>query len=132
VIEAENGAIAVEKAVEASPDLILMDLAMPVMGGKEAVQKLREIDGHRRTPIICITAYGDQYAQRAHGAGCGYVIAKPIDFRQLDPLVASYTHNPSDRPPVSPQACGRSPIRRLKPLRDRQVQVGVLDQERAF
>ena len=90
VIEAENGAIAVERAFEESPDLILMDLAMPVMDGIEAVQKIRQ-DGGRRTPIICITAYGDRYAERAHGAGCDHVIPKPIDFRELDPLIARYT-----------------------------------------
>lgn len=93
VIEAENGAVAVEKALEQSPDVILMDMAMPVMDGIEAIRLIRLDENHHNTPIICITAYGDMYADRAHRAGCNHVIPKPIDFRELDPLLARYTHH---------------------------------------
>ena len=91
VIEAENGAVAVQMTVDHKPDIILMDIAMPVMDGIEATMKIREMDVDRRIPIICITAYGDQYASGAHSAGCDFVIPKPIDFRKLDPLLARYS-----------------------------------------
>ena len=91
VIEAENGAVAVQKAVEHNPDIILMDIARPVMDGIQAVAAIRNFDGHKKTPIICITAYGDRYTNSAHSAGCDYVIPKPIDFRELDPLLARFS-----------------------------------------
>jgi CheY-like chemotaxis protein len=91
VIEAENGAVAVEKTLTQNPDLILMDLAMPIMDGIEAVRLIRRDANHHRTPIICITAYGDQYAHRAHEAGCDFVVPKPIDFRELDPLISHFS-----------------------------------------
>jgi CheY-like chemotaxis protein len=56
VSEAENGAVALERVHEQKPDLILLDLMMPVMDGFEFVQKLREDENNRWIPIIVVTA----------------------------------------------------------------------------
>jgi adenylate cyclase len=56
VAEAENGAVALQRVQEQKPDLILLDLMMPVMDGFEFVQKLREDESSRRIPIIVVTA----------------------------------------------------------------------------
>lgn len=90
VIEAADGYEAVEKAVEEEPDLILMDIAMPVMDGIDSAKTIRRHEELRRIPIVAVTAYGDFYSQRARKAGCTDVIQKPIDFAQLKPMVERY------------------------------------------
>jgi two-component system cell cycle response regulator DivK len=90
VIEAADGYEAVEKAVEQEPDLILMDIAMPVMDGIDSARTIRRHEGLRRIPIVAVTAYGDFYSQRARNAGCTDVVQKPIDFAQLKPMVERY------------------------------------------
>ena len=90
VIEASDGYEAVEKAVDEMPDLILMDMTMPVMSGLDSTRTIRlhhELDG---IPIIAVTAYGDFYNERARSAGCTDVLHKPLDFGQLKPMVESY------------------------------------------
>ena len=93
VVEAENGADAVERSLAEDPDVILMDLAMPVMDGVEATKNIRGHLALRQTPIICLTAYGDLYADDARKAGANDVMRKPIDFRELDPLITRYVRN---------------------------------------
>lgn len=93
VVEAENGADAVARSLAENPDVILMDLAMPVMDGVEATKKIRNHFALRQIPIICITAYGELYADEACRAGANNIIPKPVDFRDLDPLIARYVRN---------------------------------------
>jgi two-component system cell cycle response regulator DivK len=90
VLEAADGYEAVEKAVEQGPDLILMDIAMPVMDGIDSARTIRRHEELRRIPIVAVTAYGDFYSERARNAGCTDVIQKPIDFAQLKPMVERY------------------------------------------
>ena len=90
VIEAADGYEAVEKAVELSPDLILMDIAMPVMDGIDSTRTIRRHEELNGVPIVAVTAYGDFYSQRARKAGCTDVIQKPIDFGQLKPMIERY------------------------------------------
>ena len=91
VIEAADGYEAVEKAVELEPDLILMDIAMPVMDGIDSTRTIRRHAELNGVPIVAVTAYGDFYSQRAKKAGCIDVIQKPIDFGQLKPMIERYT-----------------------------------------
>jgi CheY-like chemotaxis protein len=90
VIEAADGYEAVEKAVEEEPDLILMDIAMPVMDGIDSTRTIRRHEELRSIPIVAVTAYGEFYSQHARNAGCIDVIQKPIDFSQLKPMIERY------------------------------------------
>ncbi len=80
IVEASNGEEALN-AVQSSPppDLIFMDLKMPVMDGWEATKRIRELEAGRLIPIIALTAQamaGDE--QKALAAGCDDYLAKPI------------------------------------------------------
>lgn len=92
VIEAADGYEAVEKALVEFPDLILMDMAMPVMGGLDSARTIRRHEELDATPIVALTAYGTFYDQRAREAGCIDVLHKPLDFSKLKPMVESYIH----------------------------------------
>lgn len=84
VIEATNGEEAVEAVQRQKPDLIFMDLKMPVMDGWEATRRIRQLEIGAGVPIIALTAQamsGDE--QRAIDAGCDDYLAKPI----VDPTV---------------------------------------------
>jgi CheY-like chemotaxis protein len=90
VIEASDGYEAVEKVKQYHPDLILMDLSMPVMNGLTATEIIRTFDGMEKIPIIAVTAYGNSYSNRAIAAGCNQVLNKPLDFTSLEPLLNQY------------------------------------------
>ncbi len=90
VIEAADGAEAVERAKNNSPDLILMDLSLPNIDGLTATQMIRKVDGFGKIPIIAVTAYGNSYYRRAIEAGCDDLINKPLDFDNLEPILNQY------------------------------------------
>ena len=92
VREAADGYEAVEKAVDEPPDVILMDMAMPVLDGVYSTRAMRQHQELEDIPIIALTAYGDFYDKRARDAGCTDVLHKPIDFGALKPLVEHYSH----------------------------------------
>lgn len=90
-IEAVDGKEGVKLAKEGKPDLILMDIQMPVMDGIEAIKILKSDDGTRDIPIIAITSYamkGDQ--RRIREAGCDGYITKPVDTREFLKKVSEY------------------------------------------
>jgi two-component system cell cycle response regulator DivK len=84
VLTATDGAQGVAVAVDRAPELILMDMSLPVMDGWAATRALREIDSTRTTPIIALTAHA-LAADRAQAldAGCTEYATKPIDFAAL-------------------------------------------------
>ncbi len=90
VIEAENGQQAVKSAAEYHPDLILMDMSMPVMDGLSATKAIRKLNEKTKIPIIAVTAFGKQFYERAIEAGCNDLISKPIDFDTLQPVIEQY------------------------------------------
>jgi CheY-like chemotaxis protein len=92
-IVARDGYEAIEKAREYHPDLILMDLMMPIMDGFTATQIIRESDELKKTPIVAITAYGNTCLERAMEVGFDNIISKPLDFENLKPLLDSYISN---------------------------------------
>jgi two-component system cell cycle response regulator DivK len=84
LIEAHDGEAGVLKALEARPDLILMDIQLPKVSGFEAMRRLRAEPSTAATPIIAITSFalsGDD--QKAKGAGATAYIAKPYSPRDL-------------------------------------------------
>jgi CheY-like chemotaxis protein len=91
-ITADDGYEAIEKVRQHQPDLILMDLMMPVLDGVMATSILRNIEGKTEVPIIALTAYNDIYQKKAIEAGCDGVIEKPLNFTRLEPLLNHYLH----------------------------------------
>jgi CheY-like chemotaxis protein len=82
VLVASNGREAVELALESNPDLVLMDMMMPVMDGFQATRALRAAEGFRQVPVIALTAM-DGAQEPALAAGCDAFVAKPLDIRQF-------------------------------------------------
>lgn len=86
---AENGIEAVEAFQTDRPDLIFMDISMPKMDGKEATQRIREIEGNSRVPIIALTAHaveGDEEGILA--AGLDHYLTKPLRKDQIFNAIA--------------------------------------------
>lgn len=79
LLVASNGKEALEVAESSRPDLILMDLRMPVMDGYEATLLLRQTEWGKNLPIIAVTAASnEEYREKALRVGCSDFIAKPI------------------------------------------------------
>ena len=84
VIEAADGEEGVAAAAAQRPDLILMDIQLPLMDGYEATRRIKANPALRAIPIIVITSYalsGDEDKSRA--AGCDAYFSKPFSPRQL-------------------------------------------------
>ena len=84
VLEAVDGQEGVKKAEQEKPDLILMDLGMPVMDGWEATKRIKANSELKQIPIIAVTSYamvGDEI--QAREAGCDDYLPKPIDENEL-------------------------------------------------
>jgi CheY-like chemotaxis protein len=93
VIEAGNGHDAVELVKEELPDLILMDMSMPEVDGLAATRRIKQIANADEIPVICVTAHGHYYEDKAIEAGCEEVVAKPVDFENLGEIVSQYLIN---------------------------------------
>ena len=88
VIEATNGEEAVKKAETEGPDLILMDLSLPIIDGLAATRLIRKLPERAKTPIIAVSAHDtSDFLAEALGAGCNSYITKPIDFNELEQLI---------------------------------------------
>lgn len=88
---ANDGQEGLDKAESERPDLILMDMSLPVMDGWTATRKLKDNTELKSIPIIALTAHamvGDR--ERALEAGCDDYISKPIDLRELATKLAEY------------------------------------------
>ncbi len=91
VIEADNGAAAIEEALAEKPDLILMDLSMPKMSGEEAIVQLKNLPSTREIPVIICTAYdAGRRVNRAIVAGAVEVLHKPFNFSELETLLRKH------------------------------------------
>jgi CheY-like chemotaxis protein len=90
VVEAVDGIEAVDQAVVEKPDLILMDIAMPIADGLFAVEVIRQHEELQEIPIIAVTAFGDLYKDKAEAAGCIAVVQKPLDFEEFEAVVQQY------------------------------------------
>ena len=91
VIEAEDGQAGIDMAKKYKPDLILMDIQMPVMDGFTAIKIIRSNPDTKNIKMIAVTSFamsGDK--ERIEEAGFDHYISKPIDTRELPGLVKSF------------------------------------------
>lgn len=90
VIEAVDGLEAIAKVKLLHPDLILMDISMPLMDGLTATRIIKASDDCAEIPIIAVTAHGNLYLKKAIEAGCTDLIDKPIDIDNFQPFLNQY------------------------------------------
>lgn len=91
VVEAAHGEEAVELAPKHKPDLILMDLRMPVLDGLEATRRLRQMSETRNIPIVGLSAHcEDGWHEEAIAAGCDDCIQKPIEDGALGEILSRF------------------------------------------
>jgi len=99
--DAQTGQEVLDFAAKKIPDLILLDLKMPVMDGFEAAAALKSNTQTSDVPIIAVTAQamlGDR--EKAIEAGCSEYITKPVDRTLLIDIVKKYLGNPAPRDPA--------------------------------
>ena len=90
IIEASDGEQAVKLAASARPEVILMDLSLPVLDGFAAAERIRANPELKETVIVAVTAYHDpDLRARALAAGCNAFVTKPIDFEWLGDLISN-------------------------------------------
>ena len=89
LVFANDGPQGVAMANEKKPDLILMDITLPIMDGYEATRKIRET--LKSTPIIGLSAHAmNEHAAKAKEAGCNDYLTKPIDDEELFKMLEKY------------------------------------------
>jgi two-component system, cell cycle response regulator DivK len=98
VVEAANGMEALERAVDTSPDIILMDLSLPVMDGWEATRRLKADDRTASIPVVALTGHAlAGISEGARKAGCDAFVTKPC----LPEDLVKEIRRILDRPPSS-------------------------------
>ena len=84
LIIAGDGQEGIDKAIEESPDLILMDLSLPTMDGWTATAEIKKIEEVKDIPIIALSAHAmPEHRDRAIKAGCSDYDTKPVDIKRL-------------------------------------------------
>ena len=93
VILAENGLEGLEAARIHSPDLILMDMSLPVMDGWETTRRLKDARATARIPVVALTAHAlSDDREKAARAGCDAYETKPVEFPQLLETIERLLH----------------------------------------
>ena len=88
VVEATNGKEAVEVASRVRPQIILMDLSLPLVDGLAATRSIRVLPGLDKVPIVAVSAHDSaDFHSEALAAGCDAYITKPIDYSELEEVV---------------------------------------------
>ena len=94
---AANGKEGIEKAISEQPDLILMDILMPVLDGLSATEILKKDDRTRHIPIVAVTAKASNTDRReAEAAGCDGFLTKPFRNRTLVETVKQFLPDSSE------------------------------------
>ncbi|HKR59302.1 MAG TPA: response regulator [Pyrinomonadaceae bacterium] len=90
VTEAVNGVEAVSQAEHDDPQIILMDLSLPLVDGLAATRRIRQLPSLKAVPIIAVSAHDTlDFHAEALAAGCDAYITKPIDYGELEGLIES-------------------------------------------
>ena len=91
IVEAENGEEALAAVAKRRPDLILMDIQIPIMDGYEATRRIKADPALRSIPIIAVTSHAlSGGEEKARAAGCDDFVAKPYSPRQLLAKIRQY------------------------------------------
>lgn len=112
IITAENGEIAVEKAKEHTPDIIITDVVMPKMNGFEVCRAVRNIPEIAQTPIIILSALGDEYNKiTGFEEGADDYIIKPFNVEELKARAKALLirHQSRENPEPAPQPIQEEP-----------------------
>ena len=88
ITAAENGEQALAAIAKQRPDLILMDIQMPIMDGYAATRRIKADPALRSIPIIAVTSYVEE--QKAQAAGCDEYVPEPYSPRQLLVKIRQY------------------------------------------
>ncbi len=88
VLEASNGKEAVELYKKEKPDLVLMDIMMPVMSGIDAVKEIKKIDPNAK--VIAITAYASTKGEKAIEAGVDKIVRKPFTRKEILKIIEDF------------------------------------------
>ena len=95
LIIAGDGQEGIDKAIEESPDLILMDLSLPTMDGWTATAEIKKIEEVKDIPIIALSAHAmPEHRDRAIKAGCSDYDTKPVDIKRLLSKMMQYIELP--------------------------------------
>ena len=95
LIIAGDGQEGIDKAIEESPDLILMDLSLPTMDGWTATAEIKKIEGLKDIPIIALSAHAmPEHRDRAIKAGCSDYDTKPVDIKRLLSKISEHIEVP--------------------------------------
>jgi len=88
VVEAINGKEAIEVASEVLPEVILMDLSLPLIDGLAATRRIRSLPELTKVPIVAVSAHDTaDFHSEALAAGCDAYITKPIDYPELEEII---------------------------------------------
>jgi two-component system, cell cycle response regulator DivK len=91
VLEAADGQVGVAKAKAERPDLILMDIQLPVLNGYDATSEIRADPTLKATPIIAVSSFamkGDE--EKARASGCDHYVTKPYSPMQLLKIIRGF------------------------------------------
>jgi len=103
VIEAPDGQEALRMIEQSHPDIVLLDIGMPVLDGFAVIRKIRENPSLARLPVLAITAYamrGDR--ESVMNAGFDGYLSKPINSSDISNEIERLLQRPEDRPGPSP------------------------------
>jgi two-component system cell cycle response regulator DivK len=83
VIEAVNDFEGVAKSEAERPDLVLMDIQMPLLDGYEATRRIKALSGMQRTPVVAVSSLAMKGDEEKRAAGCDAYVRKPYSPKQL-------------------------------------------------
>lgn len=90
VIEASDGIEALDRFKKFQPEIVLMDMSLPMVDGLITTKAIREYDTAGKVLIIAITAFGKSYYKQAIEAGCNDLMSKPLDIGLFESILNNY------------------------------------------
>ena len=95
VREADNGLIALHMIWHDAPDLVILDIRMPVLNGIDVLARIKEMGVH--TEVCILTSYSfQQYREKCHALGAAYFLDKNMEFGRIQEIIRSY-NDPGNR-----------------------------------